>query len=109
MKTTIRITHNLAHTETRAATESLNKFLSNSEQWTYTINSVDDNGKVTYLSIYSVVPLTDENLPDVEIWRTRKEMEKALFAEYDSKYELLGAFADAEIIEEEREFGKEAA
>lgn len=36
-------------------------------------------------------------------------MEKALFAEYDSKYELLGAFADAEIIEEEREFGKEAA
>lgn len=36
-------------------------------------------------------------------------MERALFEEYHSKYELLGAFADAEIIEDEREFGQEAA
>ena len=36
-------------------------------------------------------------------------MEKALFEEYSSKHELLGAFADAEVIEEEREYGQEAA
>lgn len=112
MDTRIRIilVHNLEHMHKGTGSESLDRFLSNEEQWTYNIYVDDLNKNHTIaFSLNPVCPLGDDKKLGTKIYRTRKECERALFEEFDKYFSKYGSFQDAEIEEEEREFGKEAA
>ena len=109
-KITITYVHNLEHIHKGTGSESLDRFLSNEEQYTYSIFIDDTNtGKAIAFSIKSVCPLDDDKKCGTSIYRTKQEAEKAVQEEFDIWAGKYGSISDAEITEEEREFGKEAA
>lgn len=109
-KITINYVHNLEHIHSGTGSVSLDCFLSNEEQYTYGIYINDaDTGKAIAFSVKSVCPLGDDKKYGTSIYRTRQEAEKAVQEEFDTWAGKYGSISDAEIIEEEREFGKETA
>ena len=112
MNTKIRIfiVHHLEHYENGWENNSLSRFLSNEEQYTYDICVEDlDKGVTIAFLLNPVCSLGDDKRLGTTIYRTRQEMEVALFKEFNEKFSKYGFFTDAEIVKEEREFGKEAA
>ena len=109
-KIRITITHNLEHYHKGWEVESLNRFLSNEEQYTYCIY-VDDLDKdcTIAFSLGAVCPLGDNEKFGTPIYRTRQEVEAALLKEFNAHFAKYGSLQDAEITEEEYEFGKEVA
>ena len=112
MDTKIRITlvHNLEHIHKGTGSESLDCFLSNEEQWTYNIYVDDLNKNHTIaFSLNPVCPFGEDKKFGTRIYRTKDECKKALSKEFDEIFSKYGSLQDAEIEEEEREFGKEVA
>lgn len=106
----IFIVHNLEHYENGWENDSLSRYLSNEEQYTFHICVEDvESGRTIACLLNPVCPLGDDKRFGTTIYRTRQEMEVALFEEFNEKFSKYGFFTDAEIVKEEREFGKEAA